>query len=80
MVGGGLQAACSSQFTPPRSCACLAITSHLETPCSLPPPLWCVRGGEPFSLAWPGATLWALKGVALGFLGHTPTPGLLWDS
>ena len=78
--GGELQAACSSKFTPPCSCACLPITPHLETPCSLPPPPWCMHGGQPFSLAWPGGMLWALRGVTLGFLGRTPTPGLLWDS
>ena len=39
-----------------------------------------MHGGQLFSLTWPGGMLWALRVVALGFLGRTPTPGLLWDS
>lgn len=77
---GELQEACSSKFTPPRSCARLPITSRLETPCSLPPPPWYMHGGQPLSLAWLGGILWTLRGVALGFLGCTPTLGLLWVS
>lgn len=72
MVVGGSRPVHPSSPSPQLCLPChhISLGDPLLTPAS---PRCACMGAFQSGLA--GATLWALKGVALGFLGHTPNSG-----